>query len=91
MAVLLPSETPESGAGDFVVFDLIQGAKDADRLLGDERSAGEFLCAVIDKGKVCVRRGRSFLREPHVTVSILGLVIFRGAVIRPQPVKEQKS
>lgn len=91
MAVLLPAETPESSAGDFVVFDFIQGGKDVDRILGDERSDGEFLCVVIDKGKVCVRRDRSFLRAPEVTVSILGLVIFRGTIVRLSTAEKDRT
>jgi transcriptional regulator with XRE-family HTH domain len=75
MALLLPTETPDSTAADFVVFDLTkEGASPP--------SSG--LCVILDdEGRFKVRAARSAAGGRDIFGPVFGPVIFRGVIVRP--------
>ena len=83
MALLLPPETPDSDAADFVVFDLTKEHASPPEL--------PFLCVSLDKGKVKVRPARSSAGLTDMFGPILGPVIFRGSIVRSSVVQKAKK
>jgi hypothetical protein len=74
MALLLPSETPDSELSDFVVFDLIKE--------GGSAPPEGTLCVILDDRNIRIRAARSSAGASDMFGPILGPVIFRGSIIR---------